>query len=371
MNELSTNTEYKNWLQELKLKIRSSQIKAALSVNSELIKLYWEIGAMIVEKQKESKWGSGFVKQLSADLKKEFPKVSGFSRANLYFMKQFYLFYNQGDIIVDQVGRQLKNSQNEISRQVVGKLDATDNLQYLTQIPWKHNVVIIQKSQTIEEALFYINKTIENNWSRSVLEYQIETGLYQRQGKAVTNFKNTLPQAESDLAQALLKDPYNFDFIMLSEKAKEKELEDKLVQHITEFLLELGKGFAYMGRQYKLKAGKKEFSTDLLFYHTKLKSYVIIELKMKEFQPEFIGKLNFYITTINETVKDETDNPTIGILLCKSKDNVVVDFSIKGINKPIGVSEFSYKLLPENIREQLPSEKDFKQILSKDYGETR
>lgn len=304
---------------------------------------------MIVKKQEKANWGSKFIDQLAKDLKVEFPNLTGFSRSNLYLMKQFYLFYNQGDIFVDQVGRQLKKKLKE---------------EYLTQIPWKHNVRIVQKSQTVDEALFYVKKTIENNWSRSVLEYQIETKLFERQGKAITNFKKTLPYPNSDLALELLKDPYNFDFIALSEKAKEKDLEDKLIQHITEFLLELGKGFAYMGRQYKLQVGKKEFFTDLLFYHTKLKSYVIIELKMNSFQPEYIGKLNFYITAINEILKDETDNQTIGILLCKTKDNVIVDFSIKDINKPIGVSEYSYKRLPENIKAQLPSETDFKQVLN-------
>ncbi len=353
MNKLSTSPEYKKWLNELKSKIKSSQIKAALSVNSELIKLYWEIGKMIVDKQKESKWGSGFIEQTAQDLRKEFPGIKGFSQTNIYAMRQFYLFYNQTDKNFHQLG---------------GK--SIDGVyQNLLFIPWRHHVLIIQKSKSIEEAVFYINKTIENNWSRAVLEYQIETNLYERQGKAVTNFQNTLPQPESDLAQQLLKDPYNFDFITLSEKAKEKDLENELIWHLTEFLLELGKGFAYMGKQYKLKVGEKEFFTDLLFYHTKLKAYIVTELKMTEFQPEFIGKLNFYITAIDQTIKDETDNPTIGILLCKTKDNVVVDFSIKDINKAIGVSEFSYTQLPEEIRKQLPSENELKQILGKNYQE--
>ncbi len=351
MNKLSTSTEYKKWLNELKSKIKSSQIKAALSVNSELIKLYWEIGKMIVDKQKESKWGSGFIEQLAQDLRNEFPGLKGFSQTNIYAMRQFYLFYNQPDKNFHQLG----------GKSIEGIY------QNLLFVPWRHHILIIQKSESVEEAIFYINKTIENNWSRAVLEYQIETNLYERQGKAVTNFKNTLPHPESDLAQQLLKDPYNFDFITLSEKAREKDLENELIRHLTEFLLELGKGFAYMGKQYRLKVGEKEFFTDLLFYHTKLKAYVIIELKMTEFQPEFIGKLNFYITAIDQTIKDKTDNPTIGILLCRTKDNVVVDFSIKDINKAIGVSEFSYKQLPEEIRKQLPSENEWKQILGKNY----
>lgn len=226
-------------------------------------------------------------------------------------------------------------------------------------------MLILQKIKTIEEALFYIAETIENNWSRAILEYQIETGLYNRQGKAISNFKQTLPKKEGDLAQQLLKEPYKFDFLTLSAKAKEKDLEQKLIEHITQFLLELGKGFAYMGRQFPLKVGKREFRTDLLFYHTKLKAYIIIELKMKEFEPEFIGKLNFYLTSINELVKNDDDKPTIGILLCKNKDNYVVDFSLKDVNKPIGVSEFTYKELPEEIKNVLPSEKEFQNQLNK------
>ncbi len=363
MDKLFENSDYKIWLQTLKAKIRSSQIKAAISVNAELIKLYWEIGAMIAHKQKVNKWGSGFIRQLSIDLKKEFPGMKGFSQSNIYAMRQFYSFYSP--LLSDN-----KTTGEEIFHQLGGKLQQADYnvvIEELLQVPWRHHVVIIQKSQSIEEALFYVQQTIENNWSRAVLEYQIESGLFLRQGKAITNFKTTLPQPGSDLASDLLKDPYNFDFIMLSERVKEKDLENKLIQHITEFLLELGKGFAYLGRQFKLKVGEKEFFTDLLFYHTKLKSYVIIELKTTEFQPEFIGKLNFYITAVNETVKDETDNPTIGILLCKTKDDVVVDFSIRDINKPIGVSEYTYKRLPENIRNQLPTEREFKQILNKNH----
>jgi len=379
MNKLKINIDYKNWLINLKSKIKNSQIKASIKVNTELITLYWEIGAMICERQENAKWGSKLVDQVAIDLKTEFPNLTGFSRRNLYLMKQFYLFYYQQDIIVQQFGAQLeKSSSDEIVQQVAAQLNDNnsnvishqldeefvllDKTNILTQIPWGHHNLILQKIKNQEEAIFYIKETINNNWSRSVLEYQIETNLYSRQGKAISNFKNTLPEPDSDLAQQLLKDPYNFDFLSLTKKAKEKDLEKKLIKHISDFLLELGKGFAYMGRQYKLKVGKKEFKTDLLFYHTKLKSYVIIELKMTEFEPEFIGKLNFYTTAINEIVKDKNDKPTIGILLCKIKDDFVVDFSIKDINKPIGVSEFTYTELPDEIKNQLPSDK---QLLDK------
>lgn len=322
MNDLLTNTDYKNWIVELKSKIRQSQIKAALAVNSQLILMYWELGQQITEKQKNSQWGSSFIDQLSKDLKSEFPEMSGFSVKNLRYCRNFYLFYSDASIW----------------QQLVAKLQNTDKqyvLSKITLIPWGHNLLILQKVKKPEEVLFYISQTIENNWSRSVLEYQIESGLFSRQGKAISNFKTTLPKIESDLAQALLKDPYNFEFLALSDNAREHELEQRLVQHISQFLLELGKGFAYMGRQFSVKIGKKEYRTDLLFYHTKLKAYIVIELKLKEFEPEFIGKLNFYISAINEVVKENNDNPTIGILLCKNKDDFEVDFSLRDINKPI------------------------------------
>ncbi|MEA3443241.1 MAG: PDDEXK nuclease domain-containing protein [Bacteroidota bacterium] len=367
MSKLEINKEYKNWLIEIKSRIKNSQIKASIKVNTELIALYWEIGAMIVERQENAKWGSAFIKQMAIDLNSDFPDLTGFSQRNLYSMRQFYLFYSQGDEILHQLGAKLEKGSNEILHQVGAKLETPYKTNVLTKIPWRHHTLILQKIKNTNEAIFYIKETIDNNWSRSVLEFQIESNLYKRQGKAISNFKNTLPEADSDLAQHLLKDPYNFGFLTLTKQAKEKDLETKLIKQISDFLLELGKGFAYMGRQYKLQVGKREFFTDLLFYHTKLKAYIVIELKMKEFEPEFIGKLNFYTTAINETIKDENDKSTIGILLCKTKDDFVVDFSIKDINKPIGVSEFTYTELPSEIKEQLPSKKDFEQIIRKSY----
>lgn len=362
------NDDYKNWLKELKSKIQQSQIKAALAVNSQLIMLYWDLGKQIVEKQENAAWGSGFINQLSKDLKSEFPDMGGFSVDNLRFMQRLYLFYEKEILNTAQLVQHLKiaetqkilsdNTDKIKSVQPVQQLSGKTILELLIGIPWGHHTTILRKIKNVKEAIFYISKTIENNWSRSVLEYQIETDLFHRQGKAITNFKNSLPAVQSDLANALLKDPYNFEFLTLSEQVKEKDLEQKLVQHISQFLLELGKGFAYMGRQFQLKVGSKEYRTDLLFYHTKLKCYIIIELKVKEFEPEYIGKLNFYITAINELVKEETDQATIGILLCKNKDNFEVEFALKDINKPIGVSEYRYKELPENIKETLNSLKE-------------
>ncbi len=349
--------DYFKWLVSLKSAIKNRQIKAAIAVNSNLILMYWDLGKEIVEKQENAKWGSGFINQLSKDLKIEFPDVGGFSSYNLRFCKTFFQFYRLKPFW-EQVVPESENAANEIQEQVVPEFQKN-----IFKIPWGHHILILKKIKNQKEALFYINQTIENNWSRAILEYQIETNLFSRQGNAITNFKNTLPSVQGDLARELLKDPYNFEFLSLSAHAQEKDLEQKLVQHISQFLLELGKGFAYLGRQFQLKVGTKEYRTDLLFYHTKLKCYIIIELKLKEFEPEFIGKLNFYITAVNEIVKGESDYPTIGILLCKNKDNFEVEFALKDVNKPIGVSEFNYTQLPENIKKALPTLEEFENEL--------
>jgi predicted nuclease of restriction endonuclease-like (RecB) superfamily len=308
MSDTIKLSDYRDWLSGLKQQIKQGQIKAALSVNSQMIMLYWDLGRQITEKQENAKWGSSFIEQLSKDLKEEFPEMSGFSYNNLLRMKNFYNFYSpilQCNEFVAQPAQKINDVAVEvIPAQLVPKIQYDKNkdianvaqvVPKLALVPWGHHVKIMQKVKDVKEALFYINKTIQNNWSRSVLEYQIETNLYARQGKAVTNFSQTLPQPQSDLANELMKDPYNFDFLRLSEKVKETNLEKALVQHISQFLPELGIGFAYMGRQFLLKVGKKDYRTDLLFYHARLKCYVIIELKVKEFEPEFIGKLNFIL----------------------------------------------------------------------------
>ena len=368
MNESILQSDYRNWLVELKSTIKQRQIKAAISVNSELIRLYWDMGRQIVEKQQNTSWGSGFIDQLSKDLKEEFPQMKGFSKRNIELIKQWYLFYSESFVFAKQLVSQIQSVEFEIDDRntAFNNQSRAEFTKGLYQIPWGHHIMIVQKVKNTDEAHFYINETISNNWSRSVLEYQIETDLYHRQGKAITNFELTLPNVESDLANALLKDPYNFDFLTLSTKVKEQELEYQLVQHITQFLLELGKGFAYMGRQFKFVVGGKEFRTDLLFYHTRLKCYVVIELKLSEFEPEYLGKLNFYLTALNVLVKSEDDKPTIGILLCKHKNNVVVDFALKDINKPMGVSEFTYKELSLEIRNAMPTIQQLTEQLNKE-----
>ncbi|MDR0545985.1 MAG: PDDEXK nuclease domain-containing protein [Dysgonamonadaceae bacterium] len=387
MNEILKLSEYREWIGDLKQQIQRSQIKAALSVNSQLIMLYWDLGRQIVEKQENSKWGSGFIEQLSKDLRAAFPDLGGFSKTNLFRIRNFYLFYhnrlNSFEKFPQLVGKisdyekatqSMRQTQDatQLIPQLAGILQNEVNQQITTyqqvvnqiiQVPWGHHITIIEKLNSIDVALFYIHKTIENNWSRSVLEYQIESKLYERQGKAITNFTATLPAPQSDLANALLKDPYNFGFLQLSEKIKETDLEKALVNHISQFLPELGIGFAYLGRQFLLKVGKKEYRTDLLFYHTRLKCYVVIELKTKEFEPEFVGKLNFYINAINEFVRDNSDRQTIGMLLVKNKDNYEVEFALKDVNNPIGVSAFRYTELTDEIKAALPSEEELTQEL--------
>lgn len=338
MANLTTDKHYRQWLIDIKQRIRQSQLKAATAVNTALLEFYWNLGADIVKKQKHTAWGSGFLKQLSQDLMVEFPDMKGFSHRNLKAVKQWYLFYHKEDTIGQQPVAQL------------AKQPA------LTQIPWGHNIVIIQKCDTVQQALFYVQKTIENNWSRSVLTHQIESDLYHRQAKAITNFENTLPAPQSDLAREIIKDPYTFDFLTLRESHTEKELEDTLTAHISAFLIELGAGFAYLGKQVPLQVGGRDFFLDLLFYHTKLHCHVVIELKVIEFEPEHTGKLNFYIKAVDEQLRTHGDNPTIGILLCKSKNKIVAEYALSDIHKPMGVTEYQLtQVLPEELKSALPT----------------
>ncbi|MFH1825499.1 MAG: PDDEXK nuclease domain-containing protein [Candidatus Firestonebacteria bacterium] len=343
MRLIQHNASYKKWLFELKQKVRNVQIKAAVAVNSEMLRFYWELGEDIVEKQVSSNWGDGFLSQLSRDLTTEFPGIKGFSLSNLKYVKQWYLFYSQTV---------------ELSQQAVGQIGKQAVAQ-LTKIPWGHNIAIISRCKNMEEALYYVRNTIAHNWSRSVLVHQIESGLYNREGKSVANFDSALPKPQSDLAVQTLKDPYIFDFLSMTKDYNELELEKELINHITQFLLELGAGFAYIGRQIPLQVGEREFFIDLLFYHTSLHCYVVIELKTVDFEPEHTGKLNFYIKAIDSHYRKENDQPTIGILLCKSKDKTVVEYALSDIHKPMGISEYQLtQSLPENLKSSLPSIED-------------
>jgi predicted nuclease of restriction endonuclease-like (RecB) superfamily len=340
--KLVKNSEYRSFIQEVKQRIQSAQIKAAISVNQTLLQLYWELAEQIVEKQQETSWGDHFLEELSRDLKAEFPEMKGFSVRNLKYMRQWFNFW------VDNLS---------IGQQLVA------------QIPWGHNLLIISRLKKIDEALFYVRKTIEHGWSRSNLKHHIEMQLYHREGKAVTNFELRLPEPQSDLAQQLLKDPYNFDFLMLRKEHDEKELEDALVAHMTRFLLELGAGFSYLGRQFRLVVAGDEFFIDLLFYHVRLHCYVVVELKAVKFKPEFAGKLNFYISAVDDLLRTEGDKPTIGLLICKSKKDMVVEYALRDLNKPIGVSEYWPQDLLADWRSALPTIEEIEAELGKGVEE--
>lgn len=322
---------YAQWLAQLKTRFRQVQIKAAVAVNTELLQFYWALGADIAAQQAQAPWGSGFLAQLSQDLMREFPQVKGFSLRNLKYIRQWHTFWQSG----------------AMGQQAVAQL---------TAIPWGHNLTIISKCPDPVQALFYVQQTQLHNWSRAVLTHQIEGGLWQRQGRALSNFAQTLPAPQSELAGQLLKDPYVFDFLSLTPEHTERELEIALTEHITQFLLELGAGFAYMGRQVPLQVGEREFFLDLLFYHARLHCYVVVELKTVDFEPEFAGKLNFYLKAVDAQMRGPQDAPTIGLLLCKSRDRLVAEYALSDIHKPLGLA--SYELshsLPEALREQLPS----------------
>jgi len=373
MINLLNSKAYKSFVTEVKEQIKSSQVKAALSVNSSVIHLYWQLGKLIVQKQKENSWGDLVIEQLSHDLKSEFPNTSGFSRRNLFDIRRFFLFYNSEEM--QQLGahitfpkvEQALSQINNLTDSFVGKeQEFTKVRQLAALIPWGHNLLILNKVKEPEAALFYIQQTIEHNWSRAILTMQIEQKLFGRQGKAITNFKNTLPEQHALLAQQLLKDPYNFGFLTLEPKVHELELEKQLTDHITKFLLELGKGFAFIGRQYSFSIGSKDYSIDLLFYHIRLRCFVVIDLKTTSFEAEYTGKMNFYLSAIDELLKTADDQPSIGILLCKSKESLEVEYALRGINKPIGVSEFTFaEALPEELKSSIPTVEEFEEEMSK------
>lgn len=349
MSLIQRDKDYSAFLAELKSRIKSAQIKAAVSVNRELIGLYWELAEKIVEKQKTSQWGDGLLAQMSKDLQAEFPNMKGFSLRNLKYMRQWYLFWADGEAIV-----QGTLAKSVIGQQAVAQMENAKQL--AAQIPWGHNLLIVSKSKNHKEALFYLQKTIENNWSRAVLTHQIEGNLFGREGKAITNFSASLPAPQSDLAQQTLKDPYIFDFLAIRDKHGERELEDALVSQVTKFLLELGAGFSFIGRQCKVTVDDEDFYIDLLFYHVKLHCYVVVELKAVAFKPEFAGKLNFYVSAVDGLLKTEQDKPTVGMLICKSKKKMVVEYSLKDMHKPIGVSEYQIThALPDELKSSLPT----------------
>ena len=350
MLPLSALAEYTEWLQTIKQRVVSAHLRVALAANSELILFYWELGAQIAHKQAQSQWGDKPIARLSKDLQKSFPDLKGFSSSNLKYCLRFFQFY---------AGAQGMGL-SETTRAPIGQ-------QPVDQLPWGHNILIFTKCATVAEASFYLAQTLENGWSRDVLALQLKSSLFARAGKAVTNFSHTLPLPQSDLAQQTLKDPYTFDFMAMTAPYNELDVERQLTQHITQFLLELGKGFAFIGRQYHLEIAGNDYYIDLLFYHVTLKCYVVVELKNRKFIPEYAGKLNFYLSAVDSLLKRDDDQPTIGLLLCRDKNNIEVEFSLRDMNKPMGVSEYTLiETLPDNLKGAMPTvqeiESDLQQL---------
>ncbi len=346
--------DYPLFLESLKSRVQQSQTKAMLSVNRELIQLYWDIGRQIAQRQNLEGWGRSTVERLAADLQNAFPGIQGFSRTNIFRMRAFFLAYSNAEVVPQAVG-QLNDE--AIVAQPVGQFEATPP-EVVLNLPWGHNCVLIEKLKEQSSRSWYAAKTLEHGWSRTILTVQIESGLYARQGKAVTNFSATLPNPQSELARQSLKDPYLFDFLTLHDDAIERDLEQGLVDHVQKFLLELGAGFAFVGRQVHLLVGEDDFYIDLLFYHLKLRCFVVIDLKMKKFTPSDAGQLNFYLSAVDSLMKHPTDQPTIGLILCKKRDQMTAEYALRDINKPIGVAEWQTKLvqsLPDSLTGSLPS----------------
>ena len=358
---IKIDIEYKQWISELSERFRVSQLRASIKVNTEMLRFYWSLGRDIVELKAESKWGDGVIKSISHDLQEIFPDVKGFSVTNIGYMKRFFITHNQENTIYPQLEGKIEDDKKSNYPQLGGEIFS---------IPWGHHKIIIDKYYSSpQKALFYVRKTIQNNWSRSVLLNFMETDLYEREGKAITNFDSTLPALQSDLAQEMTKDPYNFDFLAITENYKEKELKDALVQDITKFLLELGTGFAYVGREYRLQIGQTEKFIDMLFYNLNLRCYVVIEIKVKEFDSDNIGQLGTYITAVNHILKRPEDNPTVGLLVCKTKDNVLAQYALESSNQPIGISEYELSnLYPANFKGTLPSIEDIENELKNDLN---
>ena len=336
--------DYLQILEQLKNEIRHARLNAVMSANSEMLKLYWRIGNTILLQQSEQGWGAKIVDKLAKDLKEEFPDMKGLSVRNLKYMRAFAESYP--DISFVQAP--------------------------LAQITWYHNITLLDKVKNSEQRLIYIEETVKNGWSRDVMVRQIESKYIDRKGISKSNFERVLPSPFSDLAKQSFKDPYLFDFLTLADDYVEKDLENGLVEKITQFLLELGLGFAFVGRQYKIEISERDFVIDLLFYHLKLRSYIVIELKAVEFQPEFVGKLNFYLSAVDDQLKTELDQPSIGLLICKTKDNLMVEYALRDFSKPIGITEYRLaEALPENIKKSLPTIQEIEYKLTNEKGKRK
>lgn len=389
-------SDYAEWLERIKRAYCDSQLKAAVKVNTELLRFYWTLGHDLVTLRAEERWGAGIVDRISLDFKRAFPRQKGFSKTNLWYIKKWYLFYAQEGAINKEVSRlaQCDNSENRgrleempgddckrgarvprvddsaVTPRATGQFTVLQGShadailhqpggelqELLFKVPWRHHCEIITRCSSAQEAIFYLRETVRNGWSRAALCNAMATDFYNHKGKAITNFAQSLPNPQSKLAQDVLKDPYNFDFLTMREEYDEMDLEDALSKHITQLLLELGKGFAFCGRQVELVVSGTSYRMDMLFYHIQLKCYVVVELKARAFQPEFAGKLNFYVTAVDRLLKGDGDNPTIGLLICKTKDATKVEWAFNGINKPLGVAAYELNnFMPNDITSQLPT----------------
>ena len=336
-NELKiiNDENYQKWICEIKELVHVSQLKAAVQVNTEMIRMYWHIGKEISDMHADAIWGTSFYKTMSQSLKEEFPSVNGFSVTNLKYMKRFFEFYK---------------SDNANRQQVV------DDLEKICSIPWGHHILIMTKCENVEEALFYVRKTLENGWSRAMLLNFLDVNLYNSQGKAITNFDRQLPALQSDLAKEVIKDPYNFDFLTLRERYDEKELKDALIEKVNNFLMELGTGFAYMGREVRIEVGDTEKFIDMLFYNTQRHCYVVVEIKTGKFDSSYAGQLGTYVVAVNHQMKTEADNPTLGLLICKDMDKVEAQYALESTSQPLGISSYELsKLIPEEFKGSMPT----------------
>jgi predicted nuclease of restriction endonuclease-like (RecB) superfamily len=346
---MSLPIDYAQLLLDVKGRIQTAQLRAAFAANSELIRLYWQVGQLLDRRQAEEGWGAAVIPRLARDLANELPEVKGFSERNIRLMLQFFRAYPQllepgGDFVQPPVA------------QLAGTAVALLLQPLVAQLPWAHNMLLLQAVKDKGTRAWYAGQTLAHGWSRNVLKMQIDTAAHLRQGAAITNFAERLPSPQSDLASQVLKDPYVFDFLTLEAGFHERELETGLVRHVERFLLELGQGFAFVGRQYPLMVGDSDFYIDLLFYHLKLRAFVVIELKRGDFKPEYAGKLNFYCNVVDDTLRHASDTPTIGLMLCQNKDSVLAEYALRGIDKPIGIASYELtRALPASLQSALPS----------------
>lgn len=348
---VEVDAQYREWISEVSKRFHQSQIKAAVKVNDEMLRFYWQLGKELHDRKDKFSYGQSFYKTISRDLRRELPDVKSFSETNLRYMQKFAELYSEVSNL-PQVGEDFRS----------------EEIEPLFAIPWGHHKIIIDKCNgNPKKALFFVNQVIQNNWSRAVLLNFLDTDLYERQGKAITNFNLTLPAMQSDLAQEITKDPYKFDFITLTQSYNEKELKDELMDNIQKFLLELGNGFAFVGREYRIEIGSTENFIDMLFYHIRLHCYVVVEVKVTEFESSYAGQLGTYVVAVNHQLKTEKDEPTLGLLVCKSKDDIKAQYALEASSQPLGVSAYELsKLIPENFKGSLPSIDEIESELRKD-----